>query len=80
MHGGKVKKKDLCIFLQAVPLCFYRWSHRECVAAVFSEALTRRMCCHMFLIINSRNTVCVCQGTPTGNADFVYSTWYSRLE
>ena len=73
-------KNKIYTFLQAVPSCFCRWSHRESVAAVFSEALTRRMCFYMFLIIKSRNTVCVCQGTPTSNADFVYSTWYSRLE
>jgi hypothetical protein len=64
----------------AVPLCFCRWSHWECVAAVCSEALICRMCCHALLIITSRNTVCVSQGTSTSNAEFVYSSWYCHLE
>ena len=61
----------------AMCLCFCRWSHWECVASVFSACT---MCCHVFLIITSRNTVCVCQGTPTSNAEFIYITWYSCLE
>ena len=80
-----VTKNKICTYFSkhdrnAVSLHFSRWSHWECIAAVFSEARKCRVCCHVFLIITGRNTVCVCQGTPTSNAEFVYSTWHSHLE